>query len=172
MPVTADEFLFRVPHPLFGAHHALEDAVARESSLPHLRSSIITAGAMYGEGESLFEFMFRAAWLPFESGVPLIGNGLNHVPMIHVRDCCSIVMGVLQQTVPESAVQPLCHIAVDRTKHDLTMGDVASAVSEGFQVRADRHGPPQGGPPLGCVKGADVVRLGVADAYLFDDLTE
>lgn len=46
-PMTADEFLFRVPHPLFVAHHALEDAVAREGNLSHLRSSIVTSGVQY-----------------------------------------------------------------------------------------------------------------------------
>eukprot|EP00035_Acanthoeca_spectabilis_P030736 m.10662 g.10662 ORF g.10662 m.10662 type:complete len:1059 (-) comp4346_c0_seq1:1767-4943(-) len=153
-PLAADQFLYREPHPSVRPHHELENYVTRHHHLPNLHSSVVSAGMLYGNGEGALEFMFRAAWMPLDHGIPVVDGGNNHVPAIHVVDCSRLVFNVLAQ-----ADRPLeCYIAVDNAPKDSTMLCVANAVADGFRVRPTTP--------------VHVDHLSLLDAYLEGELSQ
>ena len=45
---------------------------------------VLTCGLLYGGGERIFDVFFRKAWETSDDGVPIIGDGDNKIPTIHV----------------------------------------------------------------------------------------
>ena len=51
-----------------------------------LKSLVLCCGVTYGEEErGNLHYLFKLAWLN-EKYLPVIGNGDNHIPLLHVRD--------------------------------------------------------------------------------------
>ena len=63
---------------------------------PGLDVYVLASGVVYGNGEQTLEYLFRSAWLENPASLPILGNGSNHVPMIHVRDLARAVKHVVQ----------------------------------------------------------------------------
>jgi len=61
---------------------------------------VICAGLLYGNGEAnnVFYEFFRKAWLslhPELASLPIIGDGLNRIPTIHVLDLARCIKHVI-----------------------------------------------------------------------------
>lgn len=83
-----------------------------------LKTIIVGAGIMYGEGESALQTVFKSCW---QCETPSIGipdfagkQGSNILPMIHVKDACQIV-----QRFVESPPEKQYVVAVDKSKLQL-----------------------------------------------------
>jgi len=81
-----------VPQPKHQVLKNVENmALAAAKSTRNLRSHIIGAGVIYGNGElenSFYEH-FRRAWLslhPKLAALPVVGDGTNRLPTIHAHD--------------------------------------------------------------------------------------
>lgn len=65
---------------------------------------ILCSGLLYGNGENndIFYEFFRRAWLslhPDLASLPIIGNGNNRIPTIHVVDLARSIKYLIQNKV-------------------------------------------------------------------------
>ena len=97
---TEDDYRMRRAHPAFKEHIALEKLVTKlgRSKKTILSTYILACGLIYGQGECLFHFLFKQAWLAgnIDHPLPIFGGGQNRVPIIHVKDLSSIVLNLLE----------------------------------------------------------------------------
>lgn len=102
---------------------------------PELDVYVLASGIIYGNGEETFKYLFKAAWLEEPKELPIIGNGLNSVPTIHVRDLARAVKHVVQ-------VKPSTHylFAVDSSASQLQK-DLVKAISTGVGTGLTRNCP-------------------------------
>jgi len=52
---------------------------------------VVASGVMYGQGEDVFHYLFKAAWHGETSFLPIFGDGNNVIPTIHVLDVAKYV---------------------------------------------------------------------------------
>lgn len=96
---TETDFQMRRASAEYAAIKAAEDAVLsfkREG----VKTYVISAGVLYGKGESIFNSHFKKAWLQKPARLPIVGGGKNLVPTIHVTDLARMVKKVFE-TKPE-----------------------------------------------------------------------
>lgn len=170
VPLTDDEYTIREPHPHFTRHLECEQHVLRHADdLPNLRAVVLSSGVQYGDGEGLFEYMFRRAWMPQAAavGIPVFGDGLNTIPTIHIADCCRMLEGLIIQATntPVDATQYTANTPTALTYTPLaiacdagseTLREIAQAISLAFTS-----------------DGVDMVYvLDPSEAYLFDELDQ
>ena len=99
MPFTEEDYRKRKAHPNFKSHLSCEKLAIKlgKTNKSKLMTYVIAAGLMYGEGENLFHFLFKNAWLGQEPVLHVFGNGQNVLPTIHVRDLANIIVNVCDQ---------------------------------------------------------------------------
>ena len=95
-----------------------------------LQSYVVAPGILYGAGEHEFHHLFKEAWMhagerTFE-GLPVIGDGKNIIPTIHVYDLCSILRMLLESPPTEQQY----FVAVD--SGHTTQKALVSAISTGI----------------------------------------
>ena len=98
-PFIEEDYRMRRPHPSYKEHLALEKLVTKfgRTNKSIFTTYNIVTGLLYGSGEADLHFLFRLAWLGGEDidYLPIFGNGLNAIPMIHVKDISSIVQFII-----------------------------------------------------------------------------
>ncbi|XP_028295609.1 adenylate kinase 7-like isoform X2 [Gouania willdenowi] len=122
--LTEEEFRRRRPHSDFKNHHSLEKLVLKlaRGKKSKLCGYVVAAGLQYGMGENLLHFFFKASWLMQFPKLPIFGDGLNHIPMIHVLDLGGVIQNIIE-LLPKSKYI----LAVDNCKS--TLKDVVQKIS-------------------------------------------
>lgn len=102
--LTDADFAKRVPFPKFQQTKLLENlAITASKFHKKLRTHVICSGLLYGNGEAndgFYEF-FRRAWIslhPDLAALPVVGDGKNNLPTIHVRDLARFVIALAEET--------------------------------------------------------------------------
>ena len=102
--LTDADFSKRVPFPKYQQAKHLENlAMSATKFHKNLRVHIVCSGLPYGNGEAndgFYEF-FRRAWIslhPDLAALPVIGNGKNCLPTIHVKDLARFVVSLTDET--------------------------------------------------------------------------
>lgn len=96
----------------FEAAKSLETlALSMLKTQPKVDVYILCAGMLYGQGEIALYEHFKAAWLQSPSSLPVIGNGENLVPTIHVLDLATLVCRVVNKLPKVNYI-----LAIDKTK--------------------------------------------------------
>lgn len=123
--ISEDEYRRRRPHMNFRAHTETEKNVMKfgkkENSM--LRTWVVAAGLLYGDGEQLFHRFFKDAWHLSPAALSCYGSGLNVLPCIHVRDLASVAA-----CVASSAPTTRYIVAVDEGA--CTLEEVLKAIAE------------------------------------------
>ena len=133
-PLTGDDFRKRKPHPNFRAQYEAElKAFKLDHENPFVTVYILACGIPYGDGEDILFPLMKYAWNSKNAEqngfqehlhhVPLIGEGENTIPMIHVRDLASLLVATLQGQMIDKFV-----MAVDKSESKLK--DVVEAISK------------------------------------------
>lgn len=120
----------RVPSPAFESWKYLEALALSLSSKEKLRPHVICAGILYGNGETTFNDLFKAAWLTQPTHA-IAYPGSNYIPCVHVRDVARLVKVV-------AADSNVGHylIAVDKatlTQREIVQG-IVNSISDGREV--------------------------------------
>lgn len=125
MPFTEEDYRKRKAHPNFKSHLSCEKLVIKvgKTNKSKLMTYVVAAGITYGEGENLFHFLFKTAWLGEKSHLPIFGNGQNVIPTIHIRDLASIIVNIC-----DSKPKVRYILAVDDAKS--TMEDIIRTISK------------------------------------------
>lgn len=76
-----------------------------------VKTYVISAGVLYGQGEEVFNSHIKKAWLQDPQKLPIVGEGNNLVPTIHVTDLARMVKKAF-----ESAPERQYIFGIDNTK--------------------------------------------------------
>jgi adenylate kinase family enzyme/nucleoside-diphosphate-sugar epimerase len=100
--LTEDQYNRRVPHIKYQAWRDVEKLCCSCNN-ERLKTFVVFAGLMYGNGENVLQPLFKQAWTLAPEGLPMYGTGQQLVPMIHTTDCATAVERALTaEEVPES----------------------------------------------------------------------
>lgn len=133
-PLTGDDYRKRKPHPNFRAQYEAElKAFKLDHENPYVTVYILACGIPYGDGEDLLFPLMKYAWNSKNAEqtgftdvihhTPLIDEGNNIIPMIHVRDLAALLVSTLQGQMIDKFV-----MAVDKSETKLK--DVVEAISK------------------------------------------
>lgn len=57
----------------------------------------MATGIPFGRGEGPLHYLFKTAWLLHDPAVPVIGEGKNTLPTIHVSDLAHVLVNVVER---------------------------------------------------------------------------
>jgi len=113
VPFEDFDYTLRLPAKRFYQYKMIETIALTASNVnPMIKTYIICPGLTYGCGENIFYDYFKMAWLDEPGKLPVIGDGNNSIPTIHIKDLASIVKRVVERVPDEKYI-----FAVDRTKN-------------------------------------------------------
>lgn len=101
----------------------LEDMVLN-LQIEGVRTFVVSAGLIYGNGESSLLKFLEAAWREQPKELPIAGEGQNLVPSIHVNDLSSFIL-----KIPELMPEKKYHFAFDNCE-DRTLQKLIQSVSK------------------------------------------
>jgi adenylate kinase len=87
---------------------------------------VIAAGLLYGNGEAILNSHFKKAWLQDPARLPVVGQGNNLVPTVHVTDLARMVKKVFESKPERSYI-----FGIDTTKKP-TQKRLITAISKGI----------------------------------------
>ena len=88
------EFDKRLPNSKYFYYKILE-TLALSKVNPNLKTYVICPGFIYGCGEDIFFDYFRASWKGNLEYMPILGEGDNHIPTIHILDLIHTIKRVI-----------------------------------------------------------------------------
>lgn len=110
-PFTEKDYLKRRASGEYARIKEVEDRVLNFKK-EGVKTYVISAGVLYGLGESIFNHHFERAWKQDPEKLPIIGEGKNFVPTIHVKDLARMVKKISE--APPAEQQYI--FGIDNTK--------------------------------------------------------
>ena len=90
------EYNKRLPNLKYIYYKLLEsNALANKN--PKLKAYVICPGFIYGCGEDFFFNYFKLAWMQQLPFIPLVGEGKNYIPTIHILDLIKIIRKIVEK---------------------------------------------------------------------------
>ena len=120
------EYNQRVPNLKYLYYKILESNVLYKSKNPKLKAYVICPGFIYGCGEDFFFNYFRLAWMQHMPYIPIVGEGTNYIPTIHILDLVKII----RKVVEKKPAQKYFFVA-DKTKNP-TMKNILNSIGMGI----------------------------------------
>ena len=115
LPFKDKDYKLRIPAKKYYHYKMIETlALSAESNNSMLKTYIICPGFIYGHGEDIFYEYFKMAWLMDPIKLPIIGDGKNSIPTIHIADLVSLIKRIIEKN-PKPMDKYI--FAVDRTKN-------------------------------------------------------
>jgi nucleoside-diphosphate-sugar epimerase len=125
IPFTENDFISRIPSKKFYHYKIIETlALAAANTNSMLKTYIVCPGFVYGCGEDFFYDYFRMAWNQSPQRLPVIGDGSNILPTIHIQDLANLIKRVIEKKPMNKYI-----FAIDRTKNR-TLKDIMIAISK------------------------------------------
>ena len=120
-----NEYIKRIPNSRYSSYKMLEN-LALSNTNPMLNVYVICPGFIYGCGEDFFFDYFRKAWIGGIEYMPIIGEGMNFLPTIHILDLVQIIRRIIEK-------KPIINyiFACDKTKNP-TMKNIIRSISKGI----------------------------------------
>ncbi|XP_074647604.1 adenylate kinase 7-like [Tubulanus polymorphus] len=124
IPFTEDDYRRRKAHPNFKDHISAEKTVIKlgKTNKAKLVTFVVASGLTYGAGESIFHYMFKAAWHNTPE-LLCFGNGQNVIPTLHIKD-----LGGVIQNIADSRPKVRYIVAVDDSQN--TLEEIVKSVSQ------------------------------------------
>ena len=119
------EYDKRIPNSKYFYYKILESLALSNTNI-NLKSYIICPGFIYGCGEDIFFDYFRECWLKNIEYMPIIGDGRNHIPTIHVLDLVQVIKRVINLKPDINYI-----FAFDRTKNP-SLKNIITSISKGI----------------------------------------
>ena len=92
----------------------------------NVKCYVIAAGLLYGNGEAILNSHFKKAWLQEPLRLPVVGQGNNLVPTVHVTDLARMVKKVFESKPEKSYI-----FGIDTTNKP-TQKKLITAISRGI----------------------------------------
>ena len=129
------DFARRVPYPRYQLIKHLENLAMTASKFnENVRVHVVCSGLPYGHGEAndVFYEFFRRAWLslhPDLASLPVIEDGSNALPTIHVKDLARMISHLASPAA--ASLKKQYFIAVDESTAT-TQREIIQAISSGL----------------------------------------
>ena len=120
------EYNKRLPNLKYIYYKILESNVLYKNKNPKLKAYVICPGFIYGCGEDFFFNYFKLAWLQKMPYIPILGEGKNYLPTIHILDLIKIIRKIVE-TKPEQKY----FFVKDKTKFP-TMRNILNSIGMGI----------------------------------------
>ena len=91
------EYKKRLPNLKYLYYKILESNALSKNSNPKLKTYVICPGFIYGCGEDFFFNYFRLAWMQKMPYIPIVGEGKNYIPTIHILDLVKIIRKIIEK---------------------------------------------------------------------------
>ena len=119
------EYQKRIPNSHYISYKILEN-LALSNTNPMLNVYVVCPGFIYGCGEDFFFDYFRKSWIGGIKYIPIVGEGMNFIPTIHIKDLIQIIRRLIER-------KPIINyiFACDKTKNP-TMKNIIKAISKGI----------------------------------------
>ena len=119
------EYRKRIPNSRYISYKMLEN-LALSNTNPMLNVYVICPGFIYGCGEDFFFDYFRKSWIGGIEYIPIIGEGMNFLPTIHILDLIQIIRRIIEK-------KPIINyiFACDKTSNP-TMKNIIRSISKGI----------------------------------------
>ena len=124
-PFTEEDYLKRKASSEYAKIKEVEDLVL-EFKKEGVKTYVISAGVLYGLGEAIFNHHFERAWKQDPQKLPIIGEGKNFVPTIHVKDLARMVKKIFEAPPEKKYI-----FGIDNTKKP-TQKKLIQAISDGI----------------------------------------
>ena len=124
-PFTEADYLKRKASAEYARIKEVEDRVLQFKK-EGVKTYVISAGVLYGLGEAIFNHHFERAWKQDPEKLPVIGEGKNHLPTIHVKDLARMVKKIF-----EAPPEPKYIFGIDNTKKP-TQQKLIQSISDGI----------------------------------------
>lgn len=92
----------------------------------NVKCYVIAAGMLYGKGEAILNTHFKQAWLQDPPRLPIVGQGNNLVPTVHVTDLARMVKKIYETKPDRQYI-----FGIDTTKKT-SQKKLISAISNGI----------------------------------------
>lgn len=90
--LTESDLHLRKPNKKYERMRELEmRALNVANKRKNLKIYVLSSGIVYGNGEDILFDLFKKAWMKPDEELPIIGDGSNIIPMIHVADLAELV---------------------------------------------------------------------------------
>jgi len=119
------EYEKRIPNSKYFYYKILE-SLALSNTNPNLKVYVICPGFIYGCGENIFFDYFRECFLGKVDYIPIIGDGENHIPTIHVLDLVQVIKRIIKFKPNVNYIY-----ACDRTKNP-SFKNIITSISKGI----------------------------------------
>ena len=119
------EFNKRIPNSKFFYYKILE-SLALSNINSKIKVYVICPGFIYGCGEDIFFDYFRESWRGNLEYIPIIGEGDNHIPTIHILDLIHTIKRVINLKPDINYI-----FACDKTKNP-TMKNILNHICKGI----------------------------------------
>jgi len=124
-PFTEQDYLKRRASSEYAKIKEVEDRVLNFKK-ENVKTYVISAGVLYGLGEAIFNHHFERAWKQDPEKLPIIGEGKNYVPTIHVKDLARMVKKIFEAPPEQQYI-----FGIDNTKKP-TQKKLIQAISDGI----------------------------------------
>jgi adenylate kinase len=125
LPYKDKDYISRIPSKKYYNYKMIETlALSASSTNPMLKTYIVCPGFIYGCGEDIFYDYFKMAWLTEPQKLPILGEGKNFIPTIHIFDLVSIIKRIIEKKPANRYI-----FAVDRTKNR-TLKNIILSISK------------------------------------------
>ena len=119
------EYNKRIPNSKFFYYKILE-SLALSNINSKIKVYVICPGFIYGCGEDIFFDYFRESWRGNLEYIPIIGEGDNHIPTIHILDLIHTIKRVINLKPDINYI-----FACDKTKNP-TMKNILNHICKGI----------------------------------------
>ena len=117
------EYQKRVPNSRYFYYKILE-TLALKNKNPNLKTYVVCPGFVYGCGEDFFFDYFRMAWMGHLPYIPIITEGNNFLPTIHILDLVKVIKRIIDRKPEQNYI-----FACDRTKNP-TMKNILKSIGK------------------------------------------
>ena len=124
-PFTEQDYVKRRASNEYARIKEVEDRVLNFKK-ENVKTYVISAGVLYGLGEAIFNHHFERAWKQDPQKLPIIGEGKNFVPTIHVKDLARMVKKIFESPPEQQYI-----FGIDNTKRP-TQKKLIQAISDGI----------------------------------------
>lgn len=122
-----EDYPIRMPSTRFANLKRIENLVLQLPKFqPLVKTHVICTGILYGNGERTFYEHFRKAWIGDK--LPLLGDGSNVIPCIHVVDVARLVKRITTEHIKQQYI-----IAVDQSQ--ITQKQIVNELVQGEQSK-------------------------------------
>ena len=124
-PFEEKDFAKRAASREYAKIKEVEDRVLNFKK-ENVKTYVISAGVLYGLGEAIFNHHFERAWKQDPVKLPVVGEGKNFVPTIHVKDLARMVKKIFEAPPEQQYI-----FGIDNTKRP-TQRKLIQAISDGI----------------------------------------